>query len=358
MFLFSNVPYRLFFASLPCVFLRRIYVQAFLSLLFPLFSGDYVWGQSAPKAAVETHRALIISGGGSRVSWGAGFAKALVASGKSYKTVGGSSAGALIMSSVILNQFDELEQLFDTITNKNVYNKNPINKRGRIKVLKTIWRTIWGKPAGGDTKNLRKTIEKTFTQQDYDEIQKRGHSIFCITTSLNTSKKQIISSVNTSYGQLLDWICASASVPVLTPPIRKEGQSWVNGGLLDNVPIGGALLSGANEIDVIVLFPKERDYWESQHKIPRISLRTLEIMLQSSYRGSIELGKLMAQMKKGGRLNLYYISKVDSEFVGNVFSFNHKNLAPAFQRGSVAFINNTATLRSYRVDDMGNFIQE
>jgi hypothetical protein len=84
----------------------------------------------------------------------------------------------------------------------------------------------------------------------------------------------------------------------------------------------------------------------------------LEIVLQSSYRGSIELAKLMAQMKKVGRLNLYYISKEDSEFVGNIFSFNRKNLAPTFQRGSVAFINNTATLRSYRVDDMGNFIQE
>ncbi|NBS19567.1 MAG: hypothetical protein EBS74_07260 [Flavobacteriia bacterium] len=66
----------------------------------------------------------------------------------------------------------------------------------------------------------------------------------------------------------------------------------------------------------------------------------------------------MAQMKKGERLNLYNISKVDFEFVGNVFSFNHKNLAPAFQREFDAFINNTTTLRSYRVDDMGNFIQE
>jgi hypothetical protein len=106
MFLFSNVRYRLFFTSISCVFLRRMYIQAFLALLFPLFSGDYAWGQAAPKAGVETHRALIISGGGSRVSWGAGFAKALLASGKSYKMVGGSSAGALIISSVILNQFD------------------------------------------------------------------------------------------------------------------------------------------------------------------------------------------------------------------------------------------------------------
>lgn len=39
----------------------------------------------------------------------------------------------------------------------------------------------------------------------------------------------------------------------------ESGQSWVDGGLLDNVPIGGAFVSGANEIDVIVLFPKERD---------------------------------------------------------------------------------------------------
>ena len=48
----------------------------------------------------DTKRTLIISGGGARGSWGAGFAKGLVESGKEYECVGGTSAGALIMSSV------------------------------------------------------------------------------------------------------------------------------------------------------------------------------------------------------------------------------------------------------------------
>jgi predicted acylesterase/phospholipase RssA len=55
---------------------------------------------------------LIISGGGTRGSWGAGFAKGLVESHKEYEIVGGTSAGALIMSSVILKQFEELETFF------------------------------------------------------------------------------------------------------------------------------------------------------------------------------------------------------------------------------------------------------
>ena len=314
--------------------------------------------QMMPKPDQAPDRTLIISGGGSRVAWAAGFAKALSESGKSYKTVGGTSAGALIMSSVALNQFDELERLFDTISNSNVYNKNPINKKGRIKVFKTIWRTIWGKSSVGENKSLRKTLESIFSPLDYLKIQEQQKTVFCLATSLNTSNKIIKSSDNTSYRDLLDWIWASASVPVLTAPVEKDGQSWVDGGLLDNVPIDEGLFDNPKEIDVIVLFPEEKPYWESQLKIPRISLRAINIMVYESFRGSIQLGKLMAQMKKGGRLNIYYMSKDDADFIGNVYSFDKKILSPSFKKGYHAFFNKTMTLRTYIIDGLGNIVQE
>ena len=93
--------------------------------------------------------------------------------GKEYEIVGGTSAGALIMSSIILNQFEELETLFNSINNKDIYNVNPLRPNGEIRVLNSIFRTLFGYPSIGESKNLRKHIEKIFTKEDYNAIQEQ-----------------------------------------------------------------------------------------------------------------------------------------------------------------------------------------
>ncbi len=165
---------------------------------------------------------LIISGGGNRGSWGAGFSKGLVESGKEYQIVGGTSAGALITSSVILNQFKKLETLFNRINNRDVYNFNPFRSNGGIRVFKSLLRILFGYPSIGESKNLRKLIEEIFTEEDYKTILKQQKTVFCVTTSLNTSKRSIKSTNLSSYTDMLDWIWASASVPILTKPVKKE----------------------------------------------------------------------------------------------------------------------------------------
>ena len=281
--------------------------------------------------------ALVISGGGTRGSWAAGFAKALSESGKKYKIVGGTSAGALIMSSVILEQFDKLDSLFSTITNRDVYNVNPIRKNGDIRILKSFFRTLAGKASIGETKNLRKLIEEIFTLNDFRRIQELHKILFCITTNLNTSKTSLKSIQSSSYADFLDWIWASASVPVLSTPVIKEGQSWADGGLLNNVPIDGALFKGATTIDVIALFTEEPMPWETSKKVKKISGRTLEILINSTFRNNITIGKLLSEIKEGVMLNIYYMPEKDAKFLSNLYSFESEILSEGFRRGYNAF---------------------
>jgi NTE family protein len=141
--------------------MKKLKLKIFLFFLINIIAMNPTYSQEKN----NTKRTLIISGGGTRGSWGAGFAKGLAESGKEYEIVGGTSAGALIMSSVILNQFEELETLFNTINNKDVYNVNPIRSNGEIRVFKSILRTLFGYPSIGESKNLRKLIEKVFTEK-------------------------------------------------------------------------------------------------------------------------------------------------------------------------------------------------
>ena len=292
-------------------------------------------------------RTLIISGGGSRASWGAGFAKGLVESGKEYETVGGTSAGALIMSSVILNQFEELETLFNRINNKDVYNVRPVRSNGQIRVFKSVFRTLFGHPSIGESKNLRKLIEQIFTKEDYKNILQQDKTIFCVTTNLNTAKKSIRSIKSSSYTDLLDWIWASASAPILMEPVKKEGQSWVDGGVLDNVPIDGGLVKGAKIIDVISLFPEESAVWESSGKVLAIVGRTLEVLLSSSFHNSITVGTLLSELKEGTELNIYYMSEKDAHFLSNIFSFESEILSEGFKRGYESYKNTTMSKKTF-----------
>ena len=306
----------------------------------------------------DTKRTLIISGGGARGSWGAGFAKGLVESGKEYECVGGTSAGALIMSSVILNQFESLEMLFNTITNKDVYNVNPIRSNGKIRVFKSILRALFGYSSIGESKNLRKLIEKTFTEKDYKNILQQKKTLFCVTTNLNTSKKFIKSTNSSSYTDMLDWIWASASVPVLMKPVQKDGQSWADGGLTDNVPIEGALVNSSKIIDVIVLFPQEPTLWESSKKLTNIAGRTFNIILNTSSKDDIIIGELLAELAEGTELNIYYMPEEDANFLSNIFSFDNKFLSKGFSRGYKSYKNTTMLKRTYIMGNDAEFYKK
>ena len=306
----------------------------------------------------DTKRTLIISGGGARGSWGAGFAKGLVESGKEYECVGGTSAGALIMSSVILNQFESLEMLFNTITNKDVYNVNPIRSNGKIRVFKSILRALFGYSSIGESKNLRKLIEKTFTEKDYKNILQQKKTLFCVTTNLNTSKKFIKSTNSSSYTDMLDWIWASASVPVLMKPVQKDGQSWADGGLTDNVPIEGALVNSSKIIDVIVLFPQEPTLWESSKKLTNIAGRTFNIILNTSSKDDIIIGELLAELAEGTELNIYYMPEEDANFLSNIFSFDNKFLSKGFSRGYKSYKNTTMLKRTYIMGNDAKFYKK
>lgn len=327
-----------------------------LLLLLTLFLISGINGY-AQKENLEGKRALIISGGGTRGSWGAGFAKGLRESGTKYDIVGGASAGALIMTSVALKQFDELETVFNTITNNDVYSVNPIRSNGKIKTLKSAWRTLMGHPSIGESKNLRLLIEDIFTEEDYNEIKKQDMEVFCIVTNLNTAESTIKSNLTSSYSDMLDWIWASASVPILMKPVSKDGFNWADGGLLDNVPIDEAIIEGSKIIDIIALFQEETDTWEYSDNLKDIAGRTSKIVLSATFKDKIIIGKLMSALEEGTVLNIHYMSPEDSKFLSNLYSFDNRVLSEGFKRGYNAFKNETMTTRSYRIGGNSEFIE-
>lgn len=304
-------------------------------------------------------RALIISGGGPRASWASGFAKGLVESGNEYHIVGGTSAGSLITSSVILQQFDKLEQLFNRLNNNDIYSINPIRSNGDIKILKSAWRTLFGYTSIGETKNLRKLLSKIFTKEDYHKILEEKKEIFCVVTSLNSIKRVVKSIKKNSYNDMLDWIWASASVPILTAPVEKDGETWVDGGLTDNIPIDGALNKGADIIDVIILDTKEvMPITSTPQNIPQILGRTINVLTTSVARLNLLAGQLMGELKEGTTMNIYYMPEKDAQLLSNLFTFETKLLSEGFKRGYEAYKNQSMSKKTFIMKNDKKFYEQ
>jgi NTE family protein len=59
-------------------------------------------------------------------------------------------------------------------------------------------------------------------------------------------------------GPLVDAVLASSSVPGLLPPIEIDGEHFVDGGIVNSIPIGEAVSAGATEVFVLQVGRIER----------------------------------------------------------------------------------------------------
>jgi NTE family protein len=155
---------------------------------------------------------FVLSGGGARGFAHLGLIQALNDVGIYPDVISGTSAGALI-GALYADGFTPNEILNFLNTGSRLDFMRPVMPRegllqinGIIKILKS---------------NLR---AKTFEELKIP--------LFVAATDLNNGK-----AVYFSKGDLMDPIIASASIPVLFQPVKINGISYVDGGVLDNLPV-------------------------------------------------------------------------------------------------------------------------
>jgi NTE family protein len=163
--------------------------------------------------AVKKYRiGLVLSGGGARGFAHLGVIQALHEAGIYPEVVSGTSAGALagvlyadgyspeeILK--LMNSGSRLDFMRPAMPREGLLQLN-----GIIKILKT---------------NLKATT--------FDQLK---IPLYVTATDLNNGK-----SVYFSKGELLDPVIASASIPVLFQPVKINNISYVDGGVLDNLPV-------------------------------------------------------------------------------------------------------------------------
>lgn len=226
-------------------------------------------------------RALVLSGGGSRGAFECGAINYLINNaGLNFHNFFGSSVGSL--NAAVLAQganYSELVEYSQQLQNlwlgirsdKDIYRKN------RFRLLK-LYKNSLLDPIG-----LRKIIQTNINPDKL--ISNRNSLLQMATVAIESGKLFLVGNSNVrNASDLLDYILASASIPLLFPAVEINQQHWYDGGLRDVTPLSAAFETDVQEIYVILSFPINQQLQpQLSPDIYRGSLpalfRSLEIMM-------------------------------------------------------------------------------
>lgn len=280
-------------------------------------------------------RALVISGGGSKGAFAGGIVDYLInEEGKDYELYVASSTGTLVQLLVASYNIDKLKEGYTTVTNEDIWKINPfkvktnyngkvkmelnwfnviINLLPKIKIVKSKkfpfikLEKISGNISFGDSSNLLKLIKKFLSQKEYLRIKEELNKemVVCV---VNATLKQIEykSSNDWGYDDFCDWTHASCSAYPFMTPIFKNEYQYIDGGILETVPIQEAINRGATEIDVIILKeenPKEEI--EYMRNLIHGIITEIDMMHTELSKNDILIGKLKSKVEEA-KLNIYY----------------------------------------------------
>ncbi len=219
-----------------------------------------------------------------------------------------------------IDEMDRLKEAYTSVTQEDIYDVNPFKKDGSIDMWNAIKRIaitnpimkLFGKDVAtlGESNNLRETIKRFFSDEDFEKLISSGKEISVAVVNNNTEKAEMKSSKDGDYEDLIDWLWASACAPVFMTLVKKNGNEYVDGGIVEHIPIQDAIDKGATEIDVIVHRQSEyNEYPDYKSKnILDLFMKVIEVMHKEVSRNDVSISKLIAQ-DEDVTINFYYTPK-------------------------------------------------
>lgn len=283
-------------------------------------------------------RALVISGGGSKGAFAGGVSEYLIkVQSKEYDIFVGSSTGSLLLPHLALNQTDKLKRIYTNVDNKHIFSRDPFIKKKKngqeyvtINYLITLLQFIKKKKTFGESKNLRRTIERNFSYTDFLNIKYYSDKDIIVTVSNLTDNRVEYKSIKDfNYKEFLDWIWISCNLVPFMSLVKKNHCEYADGGFGSMVSITEAIRRGAKEIDVIVL-ESESPNGKIIGKNPfALMMNLYSFMLDQVERHDIREGKLCA-IQNDVILNFYY---TPNKLTDNSLLFNKDQMKTWWENG-------------------------
>jgi NTE family protein len=275
-------------------------------------------------------KGLVISGGGSKGSFAGGIIEYLIKEEKiDWDVLVGTSTGSILVPLTSVNQIDKLKEQYTNISNKDIFSLDPFNKKGKLKIFNFIWRFINRKSSIGEIKNLEKRLKKYYTKKDYDKSIKNNKDVFVTTTDVTNNKIKYFHQKEEDYDSFRNYIIASASIPLIFPIKRIKDIDYLDGGILEPIPIQKAIDEGCDEIDIIILSSEKEKKRKKMNNMISVVKNTIQLMNIEINRNDVKIGNLKGEKNKI-KLNVY---RTPVKLTNNSAIFNKEEMKKWWEEG-------------------------
>ncbi|MGO9456667.1 MAG: patatin-like phospholipase family protein [Acidimicrobiales bacterium] len=206
--------------------------------------------------------AFVLSGGGSRGAAQVGMLAELVDRGIRADRVYGASVGAINGSAYCGDPtpagMKKLEDTWLNLTGELVF------PRGRAH---GPWTFVQHRPSVHSNSGLRRIVADGIA---FDRLEEAHIPLEVVAASLNDGQERWL-----DRGPAVEAVLASAAIPSLLPPVSIDGETLIDGGVVNNVPIMRPIAAGATRLYVLLCGPV--------HYTPPVPERPLEAMLNALF---------------------------------------------------------------------------
>ncbi len=190
----------------------------------------------------EEVTALVLAGGGIRGAVQIGMLQVLAEHGFLPDRIYGSSVGAV--NSVAFagdptpSGVERMARIWTGLTSDDVYPQSRLHGPWLYFQQRDSVYSNWG---------LRKIVEEEIA---FERLEESVVPVEVVATSLTDGRERWF-----TYGPAVDAVLASAAIPALFPPVEIDGELFIDGGVVNNVPIRRAIDAGATTIVVLLCSP-------------------------------------------------------------------------------------------------------
>ncbi len=186
-----------------------------------------------------TDIAFVLGGGGQLGAHEVGMLRALLERGIVPDLVLGTSVGAIngaaVAADPTIAAIDRLEEVWTRIEGSDAFGGGVLGRVGTLMRTRTHLH---------DNEGLRRML--TDALGGFERIEDLALPFQCVAASIEGACERWFDS-----GPLVDAILASSAVPGLLPPVEIDGEHYLDGGIVNSIPVSRAVELGAKTIYVL-----------------------------------------------------------------------------------------------------------
>jgi NTE family protein len=227
---------------------------------------------------------IALSGGGARGIAHIGVLQALEEQGISPAVLSGTSAGAI--AGALYASGKTPAEMLEFVKDASI-----------LKVFKVSF------PYSGLARltYLRERLSAFIPEDRFEALQKK---LFITVSNLNTGEPEIIQE-----GALFRAIMASSAIPLVFQPIEIDGNLYVDGGLLENLPVRPLVYEGLDIIIGVNVMPLVDAPSKSIQSVVGIASRCFDLSIQGNTRPNVEFCDVFIEPKNVHKYNIFQFNK-------------------------------------------------